>query len=71
MISIGDRVMVSYPTNEQVNNPAKKLNGQEFVVKRKKMISTRPANKMYYELFGAESDMGVPYAFLDDELIVL
>lgn len=32
-IKLGDTVMVSYSTGEQTNNPARKLNGQEFVVK--------------------------------------
>jgi len=70
-IKSGDLVMIAYPVHEQTNNPAKKLDGQQFVVKRKKTICTRPANRVYYELYGAVSDMGVPYAFLDDELIRL
>jgi len=67
----GDLVLVCYPMNEQVNNPAKKLDGQQFVVKRRQVICTRPANRVYYELYGAESEFGIPYGFLEDELIKL
>ena len=73
-IRIGDTVMVSYPMNEQTNNPARKLDGQEFTVKSKHQITghknTR-VSKHYFELYGAVSDMGVHYGFLDDELIKL
>jgi hypothetical protein len=70
-IKPGDLVLVAYPQNEQTNNVARKLDGLQFIVKRKKTICTRPANRVYYELYGAVSDLGVPYAFLDDELIRL
>ena len=70
-IKVGDTVLVRYPMNEQTNNVANKFDGQEFVVKRKKVITTRPANRVYFELYGAVSKYGVPYAFLEDELIKL
>ena len=70
-IKPGDLVLVSYPMNEQTNNPARKLDGEQFVVKKRKVICTRPANRVYFELYGAKSKAGVPYAFLDDELIKL
>ena len=70
-IKVGDPVMVRYPANEQTNNVARKLDGQEFVVKRRRVICTRPANRVYYELYGAVSEFGIPYGFLEDELIKL
>ena len=73
-IKIGDTVMVCYPMNEQTNNPARKLDGQEFTVKSKHQIvghkNTR-VSKHYFELYGAVCDMGVHYGFLEDELIKL
>ena len=73
-IKAGDLVLVSYTAGEQTNNPARKLNGQEFVVKRVCRVAESKNSKVtraYYELFGASSSMGMPYAFLEDELIRL
>ena len=67
-IRIGDAVMVSYPLSDVTNNPARKLNGQEFIVKSKRCIDSRGGDRMLYELYGAVSNMGVPYSFLTDEL---
>lgn len=73
-IRIGDNVIVSYPIGEQTNNPARKLDGQEFTVKSKHQIvghkNTR-VSKHYFELYGAVSEFGVHYGFLEDELIKL
>lgn len=68
-INPGDPVVVHYPKGEKTNNPATKYNGEQFIVKRRRVICTRPANRVYYELYGAVSDMGVPYGFLEEELI--
>ena len=70
-IKIGDLVMVAYPTGEHTNNPARKLDGQQFVVQSKHMAGgySKGGDKYIYELHGAVSDMGVPYSFLTDELI--
>ena len=73
-IKLGDTVMVSYNAGEQTNNPARKLNGQEFVVKAVHRVAeskNSSVTRAYYELFGAVSSRGVPYAFLEDELIKL
>ena len=70
-IKPGDLVMVCYPLNDSTNNPAKKFDGEQMVVKRKKTFAVRPMGRSYYELYGAVSDKGVPYGFLDDELILL
>ena len=65
----GDLVMVRYPTTEKTSNPAHELDGQQFVVKLRRTINHGTASRSYYELYGAESKMGIPYAFLEDELI--
>ncbi len=69
----GALVMVTYPLdkNEQTNNPARKLEGQEFTVRRRVNVHTRSGEKGYWELYGAVSDKGVPYGFLDEELYVI
>lgn len=71
LIMIGDRVMVSYPSNDGFNNPAKKLDGQEFTVKSIHRIRHRNQRTglKYFELYDAVSKYGVYYAFLSDELV--
>lgn len=73
-INIGDTVMVAYPVADQTNNPARRLDGQEFTVRSIHRVAESKNSKVtrqYYELDGAVSDMGVHYAFLEDELIKL
>lgn len=71
-IMVNDIVMVTYPIGEKTNNPAHKLDGQQFVVKTKRKPLCNKGGDIYlYELFGATSNEGVPYSFLTDELIKL
>lgn len=71
-IMVNDIVMVTYPVGEKTNNPAHKLDGQQFVVKTKRKPKCNKGGDIYlYELFGATSNEGVPYSFLSDELIKL
>ena len=72
-INIGDLIMVAYPQAEHTNNPARKLDGEQFVVKTKRKVNTygKGGDSYIYTLYGAESKMGVPYSFLTDELIKL
>lgn len=66
----GALVMVSFPIeNEQTKNPAKKFDGQEFVVKTKHITPGR-IPKPQFTLYGAEVN-GLPYWFLEDELTVI
>lgn len=68
----GTLVMVSYPLEDgQINNPAMKLEGEVFTVKRKCNVMVGRVRHSYYELYGAVSDMGVPYGFLENELTVV
>ena len=67
-----DLVLVRYPLGEKTNNPAHKLDGEQFIVKAKHRPNTNKGGDTYiYELYGAESKKGVPYSFLTDELIKL
>ena len=70
-IAPGDLVLVRYPASEKTSNPAHALDGQQFVVKNRKTIYKGTSTRSYYELYGAESKQGVPYAFLEDKLIKL
>lgn len=71
-IKPGSKVIVSYADSGQfTNDPARKYNGMEFVVKRKKLIMIRGIPRHYWELYGAESDLGVPYGFCEEDLILL
>ena len=68
----GDLVMVAYPASEKTNNPAHRLDGQQFVVKSRRRPNASKGGDVYlFELFGAESKAGKPYTFLTDELIKL
>ena len=71
-ISVSDLVMVAFPVGEKTNNPAHRLDGEQFVVKSKRKPRCNKGGDIYlYELYGAESKAGVPYTFLTDELIRL
>lgn len=68
----GDLILVSFPINDKTNNPARKYDGEQFVVKRKrKPICNKGGDIYLYELYGAESKLGVPYSFLTEQLIKL
>lgn len=68
----GDLVEVSYPVSDKFNNPARKLEGQQFLVKSVKYNSRLAGPyRTQYTLYGAEGLDGVPFWFLDDELIKL
>ena len=66
-------VMVAFPTGEQTNSPAHRLDGQQFVVKTKRKVNTygKGGDSYIYTLYGAESKKGGPYSFLTDERIKL
>ena len=71
-ISVNDLVMVAFPVGEKTNNPAHRLDGEQFVVKSKRKPRCNKGGDIYlYELYGAESKAGKPYTFLTDELIRL
>lgn len=70
-IEIGNHVLVRYSGIKQTKDPAMKLDGQEFVVKRKKLIMVGRQPRYYWELYGAESEYGLPYGFCEEDLILL
>ena len=74
-IQIGDVVLVHIPTFDKSNEMLRKFQGNELVVAKKVPIRGYRAaisdSLFYYELYGAESEMGVRYAFLPDWIIKL
>lgn len=71
-ITLGSKVIVSYPADGQfLNDPARKYDGKEFVVKRKRTIMVGKTPRWYWELYGAESEYGIPYGFCEEDLIKL
>ena len=71
-INKDDIVLVRFPLGEQTNNPAHRLDGEQFVVKTKRKPRCNKGGDVYlYELHGAVSKAGKPYTFLTDELIRL
>lgn len=69
----GTVVRVSYPEGGQFKNAGMKFDGQEFTVRRKKDIKLKNGVVIgtYYELYGANGLLGVPFGFLIDELEVV
>ena len=66
----GSMVIIAYPLNERTNNPAHKLEGETMVVKSvKEYPKATSIYRRMFTLYGAVSEKGMPYWFLEDELI--
>lgn len=66
----GTRVMVLYsPDGQFTRDPARKYDGMDFVVKRKKIVMVGHTAKWYWELYGAESEYGISYGFCEEDLV--
>jgi len=70
-ISLGSRVMVSFAPDDTTNDPAKQFDGLEYTVSAVRYMGSRGKHGRYYHLYGCESEYGVPYAFLKDNLILI
>lgn len=70
-IQIGSLVRVNFKTRKQQHDPAAKLQGQAFVVKKRISKRGGTETKYVYELYGAKSKYGIPYWFLEDTLDVI
>ena len=67
-INIGSLVRVRF-TGKHDTDPAKKFNGQTFVVKSRKTIHQSKTDiRWLYELYGANSKKGMPYTFIEENL---
>lgn len=67
MLDKGDKVQVRIPEDIAELSPLREFDKGEFVVK--KVCHCRGAGAGYSELEGAESKMGMPYAFLNEWLL--
>lgn len=69
-LSIGHKVMVHIPAAErQTQSAIAKYHEQEMVVANR--VAVGKLREPYYELVGAKSEWGIPYAFVKDWLIPL
>ena len=75
-LNVGAKVMVALDHAEQIptNKQLWEYQGQERVISRRRIIAygrggcTRGT---YYELKGVVSEMGVPFGFLEEQLVPL
>lgn len=73
---IGSKVLIRLDPNEQIKSIQEVWNfqGKEATIAKKKVIGTGKlgaARGTYYELNGVYSQMGVPFSFLEEQLIPL
>lgn len=66
-MSIGHLVIVSIPPEDLPNNPVARFNGEKMRIANR--VQPKRATQPYYELVGAESRYGVPYAFIREWII--
>ena len=71
MIQIGSLVRVNFKARKQQHDPAAKLQGQTFVVKKRLSKRGGTETKYVYELYGAKSKYGISYWFMEDTLDTL
>ena len=74
MMTVGDSVIVVLDPNEQIqsNRELWKYQSQEHRISRRKVISYGRGGctrGVYYELDGVVSEMGVPFGFLEEQLV--
>ena len=69
-LNVGNECVVRIPKEDAVNfGMLNKYDGEIMKVSRKKPLGS--ANTPYFELDGAVSDKGIPYAFIREWLIAL
>lgn len=76
MYNIGDRVIVSLDPNEQIHSIHEvwDYQGHEATVCKRKIIGTGKLGAVrgtYYQLEGVNSKMGMPFSFLESQLLPL
>lgn len=69
-IQMGDRVLVKLNPRTQIpKNPVQKFDGKVFTVEKVKLSYIAQSPRRQYRLYGCESEKGVPYWFIEEELI--
>lgn len=73
ILNVGDNVRISLDPNEQIHSIQGVWNyqGRETRVSRRKVVSCKDgkARGIYYELEKVVSDAGLPFAFLEEQLV--
>lgn len=72
-LKIGQEVIISFdPKDHYTGNPARQFNGQTAIIKKKNHLKYGSRHSNYsilYELEGIESEFGIPYSFVADQLL--
>ena len=72
-LKVGDSVIVRFSEKEQTKgNPVRSLNGQQFVIERVREIVYGTSGALRgteYYLEGVVSPYGIPYAFIEEQLV--
>lgn len=76
MMTVGDNVRIMLDPNEQMqsNRGVWEHQGEEHKITRRRVIAYglgKTTRGVYYELEGVQSEMGVPYGFLEEQLVPL
>ena len=72
-LKVGDKVIVTFSEKDQTKgNPVRGLNGQEFTIERIREIVYGTSGALRgteYYLEGVVSPYGIPYAFIEEQLV--
>ena len=72
-LKVGDKVIVRFSDKEQTKgNPVRSLNGQQFEIERVREIVYGTSGALRgteYYLKGVVSPHGIPYAFIEEQLV--
>lgn len=75
---VGQKVRVNFAPSYSMIDGSRKFQGKELKISRRKIVkkptkygSSYDVGQIYYELEGAESQMHVPYGFLQENLVLI
>lgn len=72
----GVKVRVAFDPKYKIIDGSRKFEGMDMVIARRKTVKVRELKEyrlrgVYYELEGAETQMHMPYGFLEENLVPL
>ena len=72
-LRLGQKVQIAYDPNDYTvkTNPATKYNGTVTTISRIRVLRYASTYSTYYELEGIESEWGIPYSFIGEQLFVI
>lgn len=69
-LNVGDKVLVAIPSEDRGTHfQLLKYNNKQMIITRRKPVGR--LRTPYYELEGAKSEHGIPYAFVKEWLVEL